>query len=502
MQSMCALQSVSEGAVDVMENPAAVRHSLQAERMSVARGKGGQNSPSSWFREIEAPHPVFHSASTKVSTQRVIRVLAALCALGLLGGVIVGVWFIVKLLLKPTSTQSPTGLGDTKETSFCNVSEDTSVTDPRKVFYRISAENSLLEIQLEKLQTWLPVCYKRWNSSLGTLVCRQLGYLRLTKHKGVNLTDIGPNYTDGFVQIASGPQSNLESLWQFRGSCSTGKVIALKCFECGTRAKLPRIVGGVEATPGRWPWQVSLYYSNRHTCGGSIITSQWIVTAAHCVHNYRLPQVSSWVVYAGIVTRNTAKLAQYTGYAVEKIIYNKNYNHRSHDNDIALMKLRTPLNFSDTIRPACLPQYDHDLPGGTQCWISGWGYTQPDDVHIPDTLKEAPVPLISTKKCNSSCMYNGEITSRMLCAGYTEGKVDACQGDSGGPLVCQDDNVWRLVGVVSWGTGCAEPNHPGVYTKVAEFLGWIYEMIEVGHSHVLSDVLYMTKQLCSQCESL
>uniref|UniRef100_A0A673JUC3 Transmembrane serine protease 5 n=1 Tax=Sinocyclocheilus rhinocerous TaxID=307959 RepID=A0A673JUC3_9TELE len=187
---------------------------------------------------------------------------------------------------------------------------------------------------------------------------------------------------------------------------------------------------------------------------------------------YRLPQVSSWVVYAGIVTSNSAKLAQYQGLAVERIIYNKNYNHRMHDNDIALVKLRTLLNFSDTIRPVCLPKYDYDLPGGTQCWISGWGYTQPDD-------GTAPVPLISTKKCNSSCMYNGEITPRMLCAGYTEGKVDACQGDSGGPLVCQDENVWRLVGVVSWGTGCAEPNHPGVYTKVAEFLGWIYEIIEV-----------------------
>ncbi|KAF7218649.1 transmembrane protease serine 5-like [Nothobranchius furzeri] len=282
-------------------------------------------------------------------------------------------------------------------------------------------------------------------------------------------------------------------------------------IECGVRAKLPRIIGGMEAALGRWPWQVSLYYSNRHTCGGSIITSQWIVTAAHCVHNYRLPQVSSWMVYAGIVTRSSAKTAQLAGYAVEKIIYNKNYNHRSHDSDIALMKLRRPLNFSDTIRPICLPQFDYDLPGGTQCWISGWGYTQPDggklsfhsqycntvlerDVHIykvtfmhlfppsvhsPDTLKEAPVPIISTKRCNSSCMYNGEITPRMLCAGYTEGKVDACQGDSGGPLVCQDENVWRLVGVVSWGTGCAEPNHPGVYTKVAEFLDWIYHIIEV-----------------------
>ncbi|KTF90384.1 hypothetical protein cypCar_00011275, partial [Cyprinus carpio] len=397
-----------------------------------------QNNPT-WIRELQFLHPV----SGKVSAHKLVRVFAALCVLCLLGGVVIGVWFIVKILLRPNSAQSPVSLGDTKDTSFCNVTEDTSVTDARKVFYRISAENSLLEIQLEKQQTWLPVCYERWNSSLGTLVCRQLGYLRLSKHKGVNLTDIGPNYTDGFVQITSEHQSNFESLWQFRGSCSTGKVIALKCFECGTRAKLPRIVGGVEATLGRWPWQVSLYYSNRHICGGSVITNQWIVTAAHCVH--KLPQVSSLVVYAGIVTSNSAKLAQYQGLAVERIIYNKNYNHRTHDNDIALVKLRTLLNFS---------------------------------VHIPEVLKEAPVPLISTKKCNSSCMYNGEITPRMLCAGYTEGKVDACQGDSGGPLVCQDENVWRLVGVVSWGTGCAEPNHPGVYTKVAEFLGWIYEIIE------------------------
>ncbi|XP_030633919.1 transmembrane protease serine 5 [Chanos chanos] len=470
--------SLRADTLSVIENPVAVRHSLHVGRLSMTGVRGTEASPN-WLRQVQSPHPVFPAASTKVSTQRVMRVLAALCALGLVGGVAVGVWFIVKLLLRPTSAQTPTGLGDTKETSFCNVTEDISVTDPRKVFYRISPENSLLEIQLEKLQSWLPVCYERWNSSLGTLVCRQLGYLRLTKHKGVNLTDIGPNYTEGFVQITSEHGNNLESLWQFRGSCITGKVIALKCFECGTRAKLPRIIGGVEATLGRWPWQVSLYYKDRHTCGGSIITSQWIVTAAHCVHNYRLPQVSNWVIYAGIVTRNTAKLVQSTGHAVEKIIYNKNYNHRSHDNDIALMKLKIPLNFSDTIRPVCLPQYDYDLPGGTQCWISGWGYTQPDDVHIPDTLKEAPVPIISTKKCNSSCMYNGEITQRMLCAGYTEGKVDACQGDSGGPLVCLDDNVWRLVGVVSWGTGCAEPNHPGVYTKVAEFLGWIYEMIEL-----------------------
>ncbi|RXN03999.1 PIH1 domain-containing 2-like isoform X1 [Labeo rohita] len=311
--SVVVLQSHSRDAVAVIENPVVVRQSFHPEHLQVDRIETGQNNPT-WIRELQFLHP-----------------------------------------------GNPASVGDTKDTSFCNITEDISVTDPRKgicpficennrdptgviltewgsVFYRISAENSILEIQLEKVQTWLPVCYERWNSSLGTLVCRQLGYL-----------------------------------------------------------------------------------------------------------SYRLPQVSSWVVYAGIVTSNSAKLAQYQGLAVERIIYNKNYNHRTHDNDIALVKLRAPLNFS---------------------------------VHIPEFLKEATVPLISTKKCNSSCMYNGEITPRMLCAGYTEGKVDACQGDSGGPLVCQDDNVWRLVGVVSWGTGCAEPNHPGVYTKVAEFLGWIYEIIE------------------------
>ncbi|XP_038159297.1 transmembrane protease serine 5 isoform X1 [Cyprinodon tularosa] len=458
--------SVDGDALSVIETPVAVSHPFQSETTAgVQASKGVQG----W---LKGTHSTTH-------THRLVRLLAAVCAVGLLGGLLVGVWFLVKLLLRPPSSQTTEGLGDTKETSFCNMTDDVSISDPRKVFYRISPENSLLEIQLGKQHTWLPVCAERWNSSLGTLVCRQLGYLRLTKHKQVKLTDIAPNYTEGFIQITSEQKTSLENIWGFRESCSTGKVISLQCFECGTRAKLPRIIGGVEATLGRWPWQVSLYYNNRHNCGGSIITSHWIVTAAHCVHNYRLPQVSSWVVYAGIVTRSSATIAQNAGYVVEKIIYNKNYNHRSHDSDIALIKLRRPLNFSDTIRPICLPPYDYDLPGGTQCWISGWGYTQPDGVHSPATLKEAPVPIITTKRCNSSCMYNGEITPRMLCAGYTEGKVDACQGDSGGPLVCPDENLWRLAGVVSWGTGCAEPNNPGVYTKVAEFLDWIYDMTEV-----------------------
>ncbi|XP_035202107.1 transmembrane protease serine 5 isoform X4 [Oxyura jamaicensis] len=185
---------------------------------------------------------------------------------------------------------------------------------------------------------------------------------------------------------------------------------------------------------------------------------------------------SGWLVGTGVAR---GSIEQEAGVPVEKVIYHPLYNGSSLDYDIALMKLRVPLNFSDAIRAVCLPPSHRDLFQGTPCWVSGWGYTRPDQAQLTETLKEALVPLISTRRCNSSCMYEGELTARMLCAGYPQGKIDACQGDSGGPLVCQDDLTWRLVGVVSWGQGCAEPNHPGVYTNVAQLLPWIYRTTEI-----------------------
>ncbi|CAM2107742.1 unnamed protein product [Caretta caretta] len=367
------------------------------------------------------------------------RCLLLLGAIGLLAGAAIGMW-----LLETPGKTSP--------------------LSPR------------LPREVEGRPGWLLACHERWNLSLGTLICRQLGYLQLAHHKGVNLTDVKVNDTQEFVQIVLNQKNSIEDMWQVRSSCASGRIVALKCSECGMRSRAARIVGGSDAPLGRWPWQVSLYLNSKHVCGGSVVARDWIVTAAHCVHNYRQPQVSSWLVFAGMIAH--VSVQQQAGAAVEKIIYHPRYDDRSHDYDIALMKLTTPLNFSDAIRAVCLPLYRQDFPRGTHCWISGWGYTRPEHVHIAEMLKEAIVPLISTKKCNSSCMYSGELTPRMLCAGYLDGKVDACQGDSGGPLVCQDELTWRLVGIVSWGTGCAEPNYPGVYTKVAEFLDWIYHIIE------------------------
>ncbi|XP_067423028.1 transmembrane protease serine 5 [Emydura macquarii macquarii] len=407
------------------------------------------------------------------------RCLLLLGALVLLAGAAVGMWLLGKFLAAPRPDLDPTPLQDVESSPICREAEEDEpvvTTAPRRVSFRINTGNFLLEVQVEGKPRWLLACHEWWNLSLGTLICRQLGYLRLTHHKGVNLTDVKVNDTQEFVQIIPNRSSSIEDLWQVRSSCASGRIVALKCSECGVRSRAARIVGGSDAPLGRWPWQVSLYLSSHHICGGSVLAQEWIVTAAHCVHSYRLPQLSRWLVFAGIITH--VSLTQQAGAAVEKIISHPRYDASSHDYDIALLKLSVPLNFSDAVRAVCLPLYQQDFPWGTPCWISGWGYTRPEHVHVAERLKEGVVPLISMKKCNSSCVYAGELTPRMLCAGYLEGKVDACQGDSGGPLVCQDELTWRLVGIVSWGTGCAEPSFPGVYTKVAEFLDWIYHVIE------------------------
>ncbi|KAG7239116.1 hypothetical protein INR49_029996, partial [Caranx melampygus] len=211
---------------------------------------------------------------------------------------------------------------------------------------------------------------------------------------------------------------------------------------CGSRPQYStRIVGGNISQPGQFPWQVSLHYNSEHLCGGSIITSHWILTAAHCVYGFADP--SMWTVHVGI-TQQLVPGAQ--SLAVERIIYHARYRPKGLDYDVALMKLAMSLVFS----------------GETSL-----------------VLRSATVPLLSTKTCNQPEVYRGLISSWMICAGYLEGGVDSCQGDSGGPLACEDLSVWKLVGATSWGIGCAMRNKPGVYTRITQSLSWIRKQMEV-----------------------
>ncbi|NWI51729.1 TMPS5 protease, partial [Calyptomena viridis] len=406
------------------------------------------------------------------------RLFLLLGVTGLLVGTAAGTWLLGQ---SPAGASARAGFPPLQEPDVipaCSDGEEEEPVvrgDPSTVSFRINMANSLLEAQVEGHPGWFLVCHERWNHSLGTLLCQQLGYLRMTHQKGVNLRDVRVDDGQQFLQVRPHQEGGLADLWQVRSSCDSGRIVALKCSECGQHPGAVRVVGGADVPPGRWPWQVSVSQGSQHRCGGSVLAREWIITAAHCVHRYLW--ASAWLVFAGFVSHES--LQQEAGVPVQDIIYHPLYNDNSLDYDIALMKLRVPLNFSDAIRAVCLPPSHQDLLQGTQCWVSGWGYTTPDQAQVSGTLKEALVPLIGTKRCNSSCMYSGELTARMLCAGHLQGQVDACQGDSGGPLMCWDGSMWRLVGIVSWGQGCAEPNHPGVYTNVAQLLPWVHQVTQV-----------------------
>ncbi|XP_003910773.2 transmembrane protease serine 5 isoform X3 [Papio anubis] len=423
------------------------------------------------------PHMI--DVSQVVCWRSMRRGCAVLGALGLLASVGVGSWLLV-LYLCPAASQPISGtLQDEEITLSCSEAggeEALLPALPKTVSFRINSEDFLLEVQVRDRPRWLLVCHEGWSPALGLQVCWSLGYLRLTHHKGVNLTDIKLNSSQEFAQLSPRLEGFLEEVWQPRNNCTSGRVVSLRCSECGARPLASRIVGGQAVAPGRWPWQASVALGFRHTCGGSVLAPHWVVTAAHCMHSFRLSRLSSWRVHAGLVSHSAVRPHQ--GAVVERIIPHPLYSAQNHDYDVALLRLRTPLNFSDTVGAVCLPAKEQHFPKGSQCWVSGWGHTDSSHTYSSDMLQDTVVPLLSTQLCNSSCVYSGALTPRMLCAGYLDGRADACQGDSGGPLVCPDGDTWRLVGVVSWGLGCAEPNHPGVYAKVAEFLDWIHDTVQ------------------------
>jgi secreted trypsin-like serine protease len=247
----------------------------------------------------------------------------------------------------------------------------------------------------------------------------------------------------------------------------------------------PEIVGGQEATPGEWPWQVALVVKgstnlfNGQFCGGSLVAAQWVVTAAHCVYdNYG--QIDNNIDIVAGVHDLTNPQAGYQQINALQIIPHPNYNANTSDFDIALIKLKTPVTLggSGATRTGIVPLVPATVGSlsGVVSTITGWG-TLTDGGSSSPVLMEVSVPIILNSVCNDSQHYAGEITSNMLCAGYESGGKDSCAGDSGGPLVVQNGSDWQLAGVVSWGYGCAVAHYPGVYTRVSQFTTWINTQI-------------------------
>ncbi|CAG7832226.1 unnamed protein product [Allacma fusca] len=222
------------------------------------------------------------------------------------------------------------------------------------------------------------------------------------------------------------------------------------------------IVGGVEAVPHAWPAICSLrvYYFEAayHICGCSIISSEWILTAAHCAVEAK---AEDFRIVAGEhdfdVVDETSEQNRY----VSQMWVHPKYNSRTYKNDIALMKMDTPLKFNDYVKAAVLSNFTDPDQAAFIC--AGWG-TQYSGGTISSKLRQVELGFFSDTDCRNAYGPTA-IADSMICAG-SPGK-DSCQGDSGGPLFSLDGKV---CGIVSWGYGCADPKYPGVYTEVSYYV--------------------------------
>ncbi|KAK7066899.1 hypothetical protein SK128_027104 [Halocaridina rubra] len=243
--------------------------------------------------------------------------------------------------------------------------------------------------------------------------------------------------------------------------------------ECGRKNPITRIVGGVQTTVNEYPWQVGLVQpgNSQPFCGGSIISDEYILTAAHCVTGTSPSNLN--VVVGEHNWATTSETAATQTLSVQQITIHPNYNSNTLNNDLALIKLSSPLTFPDdnTIAPVCLPP-PGDSYSNVQATVTGWG-TLSQGGSQPQNLMEVTVPTMSNTQCQS-LLGASAITANMLCAGPTSGGKDSCQGDSGGPLTTPGGTNYEVqIGIVSWGYGCAQPNRPGVYTRVTNYLNWI-----------------------------
>jgi len=226
------------------------------------------------------------------------------------------------------------------------------------------------------------------------------------------------------------------------------------------------------AQPHSWPWVVSIRFIG-HTCGGSLINNQWVLTAAHCLY------LSFSTVHVGV--HNVYSPSPQVRDVIQVIIHPNFVPTGEHVNDIALLRLSSPVNFTTPDHHAgvtCLPPQSTDInfpEPGTPLAVVGWGALT-ENGSFPDELQQVRVMALPID--DSRCISAAYDRERQFCAMVDGGGKDSCQGDSGGPIHRWLDDHWEQVGIVSYGVGCARENYPGIYTRLSVYHDWILEAMD------------------------
>uniref|UniRef100_A0A671UFW5 Prothrombin n=1 Tax=Sparus aurata TaxID=8175 RepID=A0A671UFW5_SPAAU len=342
-----------------------------------------------------------------------------------------------------------------------------------------------------------PWCYVRVNGNVTVDYCD----LHLCEDSLVE--DSLTTENEGTERSVLGPAKKLffspRSFGQGEANCGKRPLFEQKAIKDKKEDELlasyreSRIVGGDDAEVASAPWQVMLYKRSPQEllCGASLISDQWILTAAHCIlyppwnKNFTKDDI---LVRLGKhmrakFERDTEKIV-----AIDEIIVHPKYNWKENLNrDIALLHMRRPVTFTDEIYPVCLPSKKVArtmLTEGFKGRVTGWGNLKetwnPAARNLPAVLQQIHLPIVDEQICRTSTSVR--ITDNMFCAGYKPEDAkrgDACEGDSGGPFVMKypAEERWYQMGIVSWGEGCDRDGKYGFYTHVFRMARWMRKVI-------------------------